>query len=1678
MPEKRSFIQENGVVMLVDPNDINVNPDQINAIPDYENMHLLVELSARRRGRSIIMSGGGQIETDGDSQISVNLMGVSQDKDDPNYGSFTTNWHDMDSGDGGQSETFGITRIDIKTNTSFIPQVNIEFTDIRGYSFFNNENSPYRIIFDFPPPVFTLKVKGYYGKTLTYLLHLVKYTSAFNSDTGNYVINADFVALTYAPLADVLFRYAVNLPLSDDSYIYTSSVSVRPVNTFDFILKLKSLYNEIDAFRDTVSESLEFDESVKNLNNFTNAKMRLNNFKEDVNLNRHGEAFLFIITGEEIEPKTTIDSGGVETIQTFDHYDRILQSFDEVKPSNINKRLYIGFYYKKIESRLNLPNLNVDSIGSKVQAFLNNSFRDVSVLAPIASSNIIRINHDLKKNIETEDEIEYGVVDITNSYVEFHQEWERYRRMRSDAADVMNEKINELILTELGMYPTIYNVFELIMDDVDYFFRRLWDTSRKAEESHNSKFKNLFINNPLYKDSDDYIYAFPLIIKKEPGQCGEEIEVRSSPIDLERELGYNFPELDLVDAFVESFMRQSRLTSLMQLREEKDDDGQNLWIPITTLDSRILASSNSPYAFIHRNPTSLIYRIILERFYILTQYALANNLYYAIENSVIDLYAEGEAINLSLSVKDSNIANLIKEQARRFSNNPDSFYTYLSQDNDILDLYDFDMGFVESLRLSHRDSVGVFKNKNNENFIGLNIYRGDVQTKGSGDLGESNNLISKFINESAPERKWYQFRRRASEGHSEIVSLFNQTTENLFYLDDLDPDDDFTSYYYISKKRVSPKLEGDELVLTTQTRGGIRENYNEMINFLKNRGNLGLVEKGFEKMGTKISDVVPNKRDYFTLPTILMVYSFQIKHLLDINKRDVYDTLFNPSSEMYDGDLSSLMMVSLFGNMISPFNNAYNRTIFSIPMVAHVPNILVYYLGCLVYFSEDEDRQNKLFDFLNSDLSRDLWDKKNVNRQINYFEQHMFTGGFRIVADLYDVANHLSINDKETLKNFYLVYRNNLENGILTFLRRIISNPESIEDDFNRRSRIRGGGIESYTPRGDDLRILRRYTDRFHLLVHSDRTFYNGDSIVENEYFSLQDIVVNNKSEGEFNRNVVDSYFKTLFSKLNDNIDIDDLEKEEREYQERINDDDIRTQTYYSFKNINDKWLSGIDGVIDGINTNGYPFSIHDGINREGGQQRRLINSFAFVDRTMSPIGDTIIDPEILLNILDSPDTTIFTAISQILSTNGFEFFPLQNFMSHNPKDWVDSFKLDVTGESNFQPIFVCMYIGGASSYPTGINRSSGGQFKDDGIVDLSSPGVDDFSISDCNRMETPYDRQLQTNLNFPYRQVRAFRVRFGEQNQSMFFDIKIEGNEFPETNESIQILSRIAGDNKQQAPIPKGQNLYNMYENRAYSSTISTLGNMMIQPSQYYQLENIPMFDGAYIILNVEHNITPNFMTTKFEGTKILKYPIPRVKNPFAVFGYEGGTSEIGEGGLRETIPTVPDEFIDGPYMSNPLTPNPLIIRRDTGGDGRWLARRGRNGKHQGIDFATTIGQEIKAPISGTVTNVLSRTGSIPMLTLTPSSEDARPEYFDRVEILYVLPPSGVNYNQRRNVKRGDVIGIQMDLRELGYSDRVGPHIHLQLRTKKDFRVNPRGFLPIEGEQSEGNLSYLLPNS
>ena len=102
----------------------------------------------------------------------------------------------------------------LKINASYIPQVSINFTDIRGKTLFEQArgNTPYTAFFHLPYPTFFLTLKGYYGKAVKYQLTLQKFVSRFDPSSGDYIVSCDFKGNHIALLRDINMHEAITAP--------------------------------------------------------------------------------------------------------------------------------------------------------------------------------------------------------------------------------------------------------------------------------------------------------------------------------------------------------------------------------------------------------------------------------------------------------------------------------------------------------------------------------------------------------------------------------------------------------------------------------------------------------------------------------------------------------------------------------------------------------------------------------------------------------------------------------------------------------------------------------------------------------------------------------------------------------------------------------------------------------------------------------------------------------------------------------------------------------------------------------------------------------------------------------------------------------------------------------------------------------------------------------------------------------------------------------------------------------------------------------------------------------------------------------------------------------------------------------------------------------------------------
>lgn len=1509
---------KNGNVILVEPNCVNTNNNITNGIPQYQDMYIFAELVAKSRGRTMIIDGE---TTTSDSKI-INFIGNNQDNDNPNnpnYLRFTTNYYDGSNPDGKYYEGFGIEGIKIVINSSFVPQISIRFVDVRGLAFFNQKNSPYRILFDFPPPTFTLTVKGYYGKPVVYDLHLVKYSTEFSAGNGNFIIDAQFVALTFAPLSDILFRYVVNTALINGDTSMNPEGGEKPRNTCELILKLKNLYKAVSDKIQTDTESIEYNNTLKSIEQINEIFDVIRFYADNEKLTKPGTPHLVARIPAQVDyvtypPTDSVPNDELVIITNLSEYDTMIK---EEQSSGTNetpkKRIYILYEVAtNVNVTANTSTFNYvptyyeyDTLNnSGFETALNNykqlllgqkipliNFVATDIKEPRSFLNSFDIQ-ELRTFNDTY--VKYYGLDITDYYYKLYKNRDTLELARNKLALDIITKINNMIAERLGMIPSIYNVFEIILNDVDKFFSLLKSTADDAYDSHNNipANKQLILGDGAYKDNTTNVYPFPLVIRTYSDR-----EERVAPIELSKKVP--FPELDFVQDFIDTFLLEERYKDQINVKEDENDQGEKAWIPISPLDSTLgNAITESPFIRVSDDVTTEILKIVLKRFYMLSQGFISDAFYaqadkisviekenIARSEAYVKLFAETEALNLILASKTSEtILNTLQVMSDKYFNSPDIFYKDISGITDTYNdgnslktgyLYSFPKYDPKYFPINPNvPSEGhVFTNKNNPNFEGIILSNSNIQAR---DVkNNSTSPIDLFYNDVNIKGTLFKVLPE---------KYFDFSLENTFFIRDktikekVNVVDDggeiqiFTRFLsqasYQNLRRPNDYVSWDSYARTQYT-------YNypgiNTVNVVSPQHNIVERQLWAYSGGTSGNNIIPGGNSTFRVDRGSLFSLFNITIMEGADFIDTfslqlarYDSLVMPTISA-DTKMGSLLILSCFGYATSPFNtfpNGLNSLIFDTPAAIEVPKFYPAYIGALL------------------DAIENGWEISVIDYFTKYHGKYLDNAGFFIFADLHDVKLYLSENDKTIFKNAYNSYILEDHINIVNELKRMYefnykyshqgaSNWDTYKFYMNPNASDNKkitGGTKGFFFQG----IVRPLMERTNIINYNQLTF-KSTTDYNSGYISLKtmnDGIIDGNKTTTY-KTINDKYFKIFFTKINALVgQAKEKAKEEKKELEKLKGDpDIINQLYYSFKNINDKWLSGT-----AKGKQNYPFLLSN--------NSRLIDLFSFVDRGMNPIGETIINCEILADMLEDDNISLYTALSQLLSTNGFEFFPLQNFLNFdNEKSWEDSFKIHTGGYSDAQrTFFVCMYIGGSSSYPS----VSANGFVEDGIIDISAPGVKGFSPVE-NKTEFEENINQEKNIDFPWRQVRAFRVRFGEQNQSMFTDIKIDSKEYPETNESIQILSRLAGDNNPGAPAPKGQNLYNLYENRSYKASVTGFGNMMIQPTQYFQVENVPLFNGAYVILEVEHNISPNNMTTTFSGTKLLKYPVPRVITPFA---------------------------------------------------------------------------------------------------------------------------------------------------------------------------------------------------
>ena len=318
----------------------------------------------------------------------------------------------------------------------------------------------------------------------------------------------------------------------------------------------------------------------------------------------------------------------------------------------------------------------------------------------------------------------------------------------------------------------------------------------------------------------------------------------------------------------------------------------------------------------------------------------------------------------------------------------------------------------------------------------------------------------------------------------------------------------------------------------------------------------------------------------------------------------------------------------------------------------------------------------------------------------------------------------------------------------------------------------------------------------------------------------------------------------------------------ERAISSRITGGQSKVEMYEVFKSLNDKWIAGGDY-----------------------KTKTLFEDFMFLDRASRNIGETIIiDIFALQNMFNKNSLnnamSVFTFVSGILISNNFNVMPLPayvNFYGTQDVDGITTPKIPSSAEfannlwgtflnvdyRNSSPKLVCFYAGKPSQY---LNLPKNNfKFRNDAF--------------DMRRSPNPLIEDSQGKKDYALsNKCVGFNVDVGIRNQNIFYSFAVSQDEGVATSEVINTTLDISNQASGRQVSTQNVGLYNLYKQRSYKSTVTSLGNALIQPMMYFNVRHVPMFDGPYMITSVNHSIQPGNFQTVFEGQRMGYFDLPPI--------------------------------------------------------------------------------------------------------------------------------------------------------------------------------------------------------
>ena len=483
-------------VAYFEPNEIDFNVEDL-------NFGVKLEIEVLKRG----------------SVASETLTATFMQKSEPldmissNGNVLTTSYTDISMFEiehGGNKESIGVERINIKYNSWYFPEVNIKFIDVRGNSVFNPKEkqndasasqtatgSFFNALFMFPYPVYKLTVKGYFGQPVTYQLTVKDMRSAFNSSTGNFEVSVDFIGYAYGYLTDIPAR----LLFLASEVNYANFTQSDELGTFQFgsdkgkpITSFRKLIHDIYNIQIENDEKRDFSDENKLIKYLSLEKEQLMIIKAAL-----GEIFSQIQKGKDdgIITENHIDNNHTLKITSTESNDLTLFNnlyvFIEGKHEIIKKT--VKYYTTVLKESINLT---------------------------ISPEEVEKFGFTLSKKSETTTEL-YITPTISNLTSRINEFILDIDKRIGDIKEINEYRIEKRFKDVVGWQPTIGNIFQVVLAHMGRLNGYMEKCIKNIEMDKNQRIFNDLTTDCNYNGENFSLPPFPAFYNNnnEYVWCGE-----------------------------------------------------------------------------------------------------------------------------------------------------------------------------------------------------------------------------------------------------------------------------------------------------------------------------------------------------------------------------------------------------------------------------------------------------------------------------------------------------------------------------------------------------------------------------------------------------------------------------------------------------------------------------------------------------------------------------------------------------------------------------------------------------------------------------------------------------------------------------------------------------------------------------------------------------------------------------------------------------------------------------------------------------------------------------------------------------------------------------------------------------------------------------------------------------